>query len=87
MNEIKESTIVPYVDAKAHDGKMGWIMITNKTVGVISNQKKFSFIDFVLTDKVFQVNQVSQNRPVANRVVDEFRSQPREMKLLKPLNM
>ena len=47
---------------------------------------KFSFIDFVLTDrKNMQVN--GQNWPVGNLPVVIFCSQPQEMSLPKPLNM
>ena len=46
---------------------------------------RFSFIDFLLSDKeVFQVN--GENRPVANLPVVDFHSQPREMLTPKPLN-
>ena len=46
---------------------------------------KFSFIDFVLIDR----RNLSGKRPhrrIANLPVADFRSQPREMLLLKPLN-
>ena len=46
--------------------------------------KKFSFIEFVLTDRRSQVN--GQNRLVANLPVVDFHSQTREMLTPKPLN-
>ena len=46
--------------------------------------KKLSVIELVLTDRIIQVN--GQNRPMANLPVVDFRLQPREMPLLKPLN-
>ena len=47
---------------------------------------KFSFIEFVLTDRR-SLSGKRPNRPVANLPVVDFHSQPREMPtLLKPLN-
>ena len=61
-------------------------MITNKTMGVISSRQSSHLLTLSLpTEEVFQIN--GQNRLVANlRVVDDFRSQPQEMPLPKPLN-
>ena len=84
--KIKESSVVQSVGTKAQDGKMGWIMITKTTMGVIFQFTKFSFIDFVLTDrKNLQVN--GQNWPVGNLPVIIFCSQPQEMSLPKQLNV
>ena len=44
-------TIVKCVGANSWDGKMRWVMITKTTMVVIFDSKKFSFIDFVLTDR------------------------------------
>ena len=54
-------------------------------MGVIFNIKKFSVSDFYRsTEEIVQV--YGQKRPVANLSVVDFRSQPREMPLPKPLN-
>ena len=55
-------------------------------MGVISSQQNSHLLTLSLpTEEVFQIN--GQYWLVANlRVVDDFRSQPQEMPLPKPLN-
>ena len=60
-------------------------MITKTTMVVIFNLKNSYSLTFSFpTEEVFQVN--GQNRPVANLLVVDFHSQPREMLTPKPLN-
>ena len=60
-------------------------MITKTTMGVTFNLQNSRLLTLSLpTEEIFQVH--GQNRPVANLPVVDFRSQPREMPLLKPLN-
>ena len=66
--------ITQWVGAKAQDGKMLWIMIT-----------EFSFIESVLTDRR-KISDKRKNWPVINLPVVDFRSHPQEMLLSKPLN-
>ena len=58
------------------------VMITKTTMANFQFAK-FPFIDFVLTDRR---NPWRPNRPVANLPAVDFRSQPREVPLPKPLN-
>ena len=52
---------------------------------VIFNIKNYHLLNWsLLTEEIFQVHR--QNRPVKNLPVVDFRSQPREMPLPKPLN-
>ena len=54
-------------------------------MGVIFNLQNSRLWTLSLaTEEIFQVH--GQNRPVANLPVVDFRSQPREMPLPKPLN-
>ena len=82
--KIKESSVIQSVGAKAQDGKMGWIMITKTTMGVIFNLWNSHLLTLSLTTEM-QVN--GQNWPVGNLPVVIFCSQPQEMSLPKPLNM
>ena len=60
-------------------------MITKTTMVVVFNLKNSHSLTFSFpTEEVFQVN--GQNRPVANLLVVDFHSQPREMLTPKPLN-
>ena len=60
-------------------------MITKTTLGVIFNLQNSRLLTLPLpTKEIFQVN--GQNRPVANLLFVNFRSQPREMPLPKPPN-
>ena len=60
-------------------------MITKTTLSVIFNLQNSRLLTLPLPKKeIFQVN--GQNRPVANLVFVNFRSQPREMPLPKPPN-
>ena len=60
-------------------------MITKTTMGVTFNLQNSRLLTLSLpTEEIFQVP--GQNRPVANLPVVDFRSQPREMPLPKPLN-
>ena len=60
-------------------------MITKTTMGVTFNLQNSRLLTLSLpTEEIFQVH--GQNRPVANLPVVDFRSQPREMPLPKPLN-
>ena len=60
-------------------------MITKITMGVTFNLQNSRLLTLSLpTEEIFQVH--GQNRPVANLPVVDFRSQPREMPLPKPLN-
>ena len=60
-------------------------MITKKTLSVISNLQNSRLLTLPLpTKEILQVN--GQNRPVANLLFVNFRSQPREMPLPKPPN-
>ena len=64
---------------------MRCIMITKTTMGVTFNLQNSRLLTLSLpTEEIFQVH--GQNRPVANLPVVDFRSQPREMPLPKPLN-
>ena len=84
--KIKESKIVQFVGAKAQDGKWRWSTITETTY----NSRNFQFIIFSFltlslpTKEVFPVN--GQNWQVANLPVVDFRFQPPEMPIPKPLN-
>ena len=63
------------VGAKVQDKKTGWIFnIQNSQLLTLS----------LPTEEIFQVH--SQKRPVENLPVVDFRSQPREIQLPKPLN-
>ena len=54
-------------------------------MGVIFNTQNSQLLTWsVPTEEIFQVH--GHNRPVANLPVVDFRSQPREMPLPKPLN-
>ena len=56
---IKESTIVQRVGAKAQDGKMRWIMITSTTMDTVFNlQNSHSQVDFAKID-LWQIFQLS----------------------------
>ena len=66
MNDSRMK-IAQWVGAKAQDGKMLWIMI-----------KKFSFIEFVLTDRR-KISDKRKNWLVTNLPVVDFRSHPQEM--------
>ena len=67
------------VCAKAQDEKMSWIT-TNLTMGVIFNIQNSQLLTQSLPkEDVFQGH--SQNRPVANLPVFNFRSQPQKMSL------
>ena len=60
-------------------------MITKTTMGVTFNLQNSRLWTLSLPiEEIFQVH--GQNRPVANLPVVDFRSQPREMPLPKPLN-
>ena len=60
-------------------------MITKTTMGVTFNLQNSRLLTLSLpTEEIFQVH--GHNRPVANLPVVDFRSQPREMPLPKPLN-
>ena len=60
-------------------------MITKTTMGVTFNLQNSRLLTLSLpTEEIFQVH--GQNRPVAILPVVDFRSQPREMPLPKPLN-
>ena len=60
-------------------------MFTKTTMGVTFNLQNSRLLTLSLpTEEIFQVH--GQNRPVANLPVVDFRSQPREMPLPKPLN-
>ena len=64
---------------------MRCIRITKTTMGVIFNLQNSRLWTLSLaTEEIFQVH--GQNRPVASLPVVDFRSQPREMPLPKPLN-
>ena len=64
---------------------MRCIMITKTTMGITFNLQNSRLLTLSLpTEEIFQVH--GQNRPVANLPVVDFRSQPREMPLPKPLN-
>ena len=71
---VGEMKITQWVGAKAQDGKMLWIMIT-----------EFSFIESVLTDRR-KISDKRKNWPGINLPVVDFRSHPQEMLLSKPLN-
>ena len=59
--------------------------LQKQTMGLIFNIQNFQLLNWSLpTEEIIQVN--GQNRPVANLPVVNFRSQPREMPLPKPLN-
>ena len=91
ISELKQKVdnprikIVKYVGARTQDEKMRWN--TAKT-----NRRNFKYIKnsqlltwSLPTEEIFQVH--GQNRPVANRPAVDFRSQPRERPLPKPLNI
>ena len=60
-------------------------MNTKTIMGVIFNlQNSYSLNFSSPTEEIFQIH--GQNRPVANLSVVDFRPQPREMPLPKPLN-
>ena len=75
--------IAQWVGTKAQDRKMRWIMIEKTIINVIFNLKNSH--SSLPTEEIFQVNG-DWHRPVAILPVADFRSQPREMLLLKPLN-
>ena len=59
--------------------------LQKQTMGVIFNRQNSQSLAWSLpTEEIFQVH--GQNRPVANLPVVNFRSQPREISLPKPLN-
>ena len=59
--------------------------LQKQTMGLIFNIQNFQLLNWSLpTEEIIQVT--GQNRPVANLPVVNFRSQPREMQLPKPLN-
>ena len=59
--------------------------LQKQTMGLIFNIQNFQLLNWPLpTEEIIQVT--GQNRPVANLPVVNFRSQPREMPLPKPLN-
>ena len=59
--------------------------LQKQTMGLIFNKQNFQLLNWSLpTEEIIQVT--GQNRPVANLPVVNFRSQPREMPLPKPLN-
>ena len=59
--------------------------LQKQTMGLIFNIQNFQLLNWSLpTEEIIQVT--GQNRPVANLPVVNFRSQPREMPLPKPLN-
>ena len=59
--------------------------LQKQTMGLICNIQNFQLLNWSLpTEEIIQVT--GQNRPVANLPVVNFRSQPREMPLPKPLN-
>ena len=64
---------------------MRWITITKTTVVSNFQFTKFSFIDFVLTDRR-SLSSKRQNRLVSNLPVVDFHSQTWEMLTIKPLN-
>ena len=60
-------------------------MNTKTVMGAIFNlQNSYSLTFSLPTEEIFQIH--GQNRPVANLPVVDFRPQPREMPLPKPLN-
>ena len=59
--------------------------LQKQTMGLIFNIQNFQLLNWSIpTEEIIQVT--GQNRPVANLPVVNFRSQPREMPLPKPLN-
>ena len=59
--------------------------LQKQTMGLIFNVQNSQLSNWSLpTEEIIQVP--GQNRPVANLPVVDFRSQPREMPLPKPLN-
>ena len=59
--------------------------LQKQTMGLIFNVQNSQLSDWSLpTEEIFQIH--GQNQPVANLEVVDFRSQRREMSLLKPLN-
>ena len=59
--------------------------LQKQTMGLIFNIQNFQLLNWSLpTEEIIQVP--GQNRPVANLPVVDFRFQPREMPLPKPLN-
>ena len=59
--------------------------LQKQTMGLIFNIQNFQLLNWSLpTEEIIQVP--DQNRPVANLPVVDFRFQPREMPLPKPLN-
>ena len=59
--------------------------LQKQRMGVIFNRQNSQSLAWSLpTEEIFQVH--GQNRPVANLLVVNFRSQPREISLPKPLN-
>ena len=59
--------------------------LQKQIMGLIFNIQNFQLLNWSLpTEEIIQVT--GQNRPVANLPVVNFRSQPREMPLPKPLN-
>ena len=90
MNENKwidnsRTKIGQCVGAKAQDGKNALNHNNKNNNGRNFQFAKFSFIDFVLTDRS-NLPGKRLNRPVANLPDVDFRSQPREMPLPKPPN-
>ena len=80
---IRKVQIVKYVGAL----KMKTCVesLRKQTMGLIFNKQNSQLLNWSLpTEKIIQVN--GQNCPVANLPVVDFRSQPREIPLPKPLN-
>ena len=76
--------IVQYVGAKAQAEKSG-ATLQKQTVGVIFNIQNSQLLTWSLPiEEIFRVH--GQNRLEANLSAVDFRSQPREMPLPKPLN-
>ena len=57
--------------------------LKKQTMGLTFNIKNSQLLNWSLPKEVFQVH--GQNWPVANLTIVDFRSQPREMPLPKPL--
>ena len=84
--KLKESTIAHCLGALTQDGKNALNHDFKHNNGRNFQLIKFSFIDFSSPkEEVFQEN--GQSRPAANLPVVDFRSQPRERPLPKPLDM
>ena len=60
-------------------------LLQKQTMGLIFNLQNSQFLNWSFpTEEIFQV--LGKSRPVANLPAVDFRSQPREMPLPKPLN-